>query len=424
MNVLVLNAGSSSLKYQLIDMDGEKVRAKGLVERIGFKNSGLRHMMPDGRELKIDEYTKDHMTALELVIAYLTQNDTKVISSIEEINAVGHRVVHGGSVFSSSVIIDDMVIKEIEENIYLAPLHNPANLMGIKACLNIMPDIPMIAVFDTAFHQSMPETAYLYALPYEMYEEKSIRRYGFHGTSHRYIAQRTAEILSRPLDELQIINCHLGNGSSVCAIKNGESIDTSMGMTPLEGLMMGTRCGDLDPALIKHIMDAYDYTIEEVMDILNNKSGFLGLSKYSSDNRDVLMAAENGNRQCRVAADVFEYQIKKYIGAYAAAMNGVDAIVFTGGIGENNSQLRKNVVGGLSFLNVDIDDERNKERGYDDDIASDESSIRVLRISTNEELIIARDTKELVLSQQMKERFKKLRCSYDYKERCMIEAGR
>ncbi|MBN2879888.1 MAG: acetate kinase [Clostridia bacterium] len=396
MNILVVNAGSSSLKYQLIDMNTEKPLAKGTAERIGIKNSVLTHKVPGREPVVIEKKMKDHKDAISLMIKALTDSKTGVIASMDEISAVGHRVVHGGESFARSVLIDETVIRAIEKNAELAPLHNPANLMGIRACQNVMPEAKMAAVFDTAFHQSMPEVAYLYAIPYEMYQEKKIRKYGFHGSSHRYVALKAAEMLNRPIEELKLINCHIGNGSSVCAIKYGKSVDTSMGMTPLEGLIMGTRCGDLDPAIIQHIMNSYKMTINEVMDVLNKKSGFLGLSQYSSDNRDIMKAAQAGNKQCQIAVDALEYQLRKYIGAYAAAMDGVDAIIFTAGIGENSPELRTNVIGGLSFLGAAIDEEKNLLREDNMDISAESSRVRVLRIATNEELMIARDTLELI----------------------------
>ncbi len=396
MNILVINAGSSSLKYQLFDMGTEEVLAKGVAERIGAQNSVLKHKVIGREDLKLEQPMKGHSDAIKLVMDVLTDKEHGVISSLEDVAAVGHRVVHGGESFSKSVVIDDEVIMAIDKNKEFAPLHNPANLLGIKACMEIMPHAKMVAVFDTAFHQTMPKWAYLYALPYEMYKEKKIRKYGFHGSSHRYIARRAAEIIKKPIEELKIVNCHLGNGSSVCAIDGGKSVDTSMGMTPLEGLMMGTRCGDLDPAIVKYIMDSYNLNIDEVMDILNKKSGFLGLSQVSMDNRDITDAAKAGNKQAQIAVDMLNYQIKKYIGAYAAAMNGVDAIVFTGGIGENNSDLRRDVSNGLSFLGIEIDEKKNELRGVDMEISKENSNVKVLRISANEELMIAYDTLELV----------------------------
>ncbi len=396
MNILVINAGSSSLKYQLYDMSTEEVLAKGLVERIGSENSVLNHKVRGREDMEIQKPMKGHSDAIKLVMNVLTDSECGVISSFEDITAVGHRVVHGGESFSESVIIDENVIAAIDKNKEFAPLHNPPNLLGIKACMEVMPNAKMVAVFDTAFHQTMPKWAYLYALPYEMYKEKKIRKYGFHGSSHRYIAKRAAEILKKPIEELKIVNCHLGNGSSVCAINGGKSVDTSMGMTPLEGLMMGTRCGDLDPAIVKYIMDSYDLNIDEVMNVLNKKSGFLGLSQVSMDNRDITEAAKAGNKQAQIAVEMLNYQIKKYIGAYAAAMNGVDAIVFTGGIGENNSDLRRDVSQGLSFLGIEIDEKKNELRGVDMQITKENSKVKVLRISANEELMIAHDTLRLV----------------------------
>lgn len=395
MNILVINAGSSSLKYQLIDMATETVLAKGNAERIGGEGSNLRHRPTGKPDVRFTRPLSDHKEAIKLAIDALMDNVHGVITSIDEISAVGHRVVHGGEQFSGSVIINDEVMEAIYENVVLAPLHNPANIMGIKACKQIMPNTPMVAVFDTAFHQTMSKTAYLYAIPYEMYLEKKIRKYGFHGSSHRYVVERAAEMMGRPLEELKLITCHLGNGSSICAVDGGKSVDTSMGMTPLEGLIMGTRCGDLDPAIVQYIMESYEMTIDEVMDVLNKKSGFIGLSQFSSDMRDVLDAAIAGNAQCKIAVNHLEYGIKKYVGAYAAIMNGVDAVVFTAGIGENNPGLRKDVIDGLSFLGLKIDEEKNMLIEDDIDLSAEGSKTKTLLIATNEELMIARDTLEL-----------------------------
>ena len=396
MNILVINAGSSSLKYQLINIKTEEVLAKGIAERIGEKNSRLWHKVQGYDDQIISVYLSSHQDAILLMIKAMVHPEYGVISSIKEISAIGHRVVHGGETFSDSVIIDDKVIKAIEKNIELAPLHNPANLMGITAFRKIAPNLPMVAAFDTAFHTTIPESAYLYAIPYEMYKEKNIRRYGFHGLSHRYVAQKAAEMLCTPIEKLKLVSCHLGNGASICAIDKGKSVDTSMGMTPLEGLMMGTRCGDLDPSIIEYIMSSYNYTINEVMKILNKESGFLGLSQLSMDNRDVTNAAKDGNKQCQAAIDLFEYRIKKYIGAYAAAMNGVDGIIFTGGIGENSQELRRNVCKGLSYLGLAFGEGRDENVDGDVFISHECSRVKAFRIGTNEELMIAQDVLRLI----------------------------
>lgn len=396
MNILVINAGSSSLKYQFIDMTTENVLAKGIAERIGIADSILKHQATGKERHDVKQDMHDHIDAVKLVLNMLIDPEYGVIKDMGEINAVGHRVLHGGERFTNSVIINDEVIKAIEDHIELGPLHNPANLMGIQACAKVMPDVPMVAVFDTAFHQTMPKKAYLYALPYDAYKRLRIRRYGFHGTSHRYVSQRVAQLLHRSFDELKIITCHLGNGSSVAAVKYGKCIDTSMGLTPLEGLVMGTRCGDIDPAIVGYIMKKENLTVDEMDNYMNKKSGVLGLSGISSDFRDLDAAAKEGNERAQMALQVFAYRVKKYIGSYAAAMGGVDCIVFTGGIGENTGSMRKLICEDLDFLGLVIDDERNKIRAQEQMITTNDSRVKVMIVPTNEELMIARDTLELV----------------------------
>ncbi|MFS8501948.1 MAG: acetate kinase [Caldicoprobacter sp.] len=398
MKILVINAGSSSLKYQLIDMTDETVLAKGLAERIGIDNSMLSHT-PAGKEkveIKVD--IKDHVQAVKMVIDALVHPEYGVIKDMSEISAVGHRVVHGGERFSSSVIIDDDVMEAIRANINLAPLHNPANITGIEACKKVMPNTPMVAVFDTAFHQTMPKEAYIYAIPYSAYEKYGIRRYGFHGTSHKYVTLRAAKLLERPIEELKMVTCHLGNGSSIAAVKGGKSVDTSMGFTPLEGLPMGTRCGVIDPAIVTFLMEKENMTYQQIDHYLNKESGVLGISGVSSDFRDLEAAANDGNERAQLALDIFAYSIKKYIGAYAAAMGGLDCVVFTAGIGENNPYIRQKACEGLEFLGIYIDREKNEytKKGKEGEISTDDSKVKVLVIPTNEELMIARETLELV----------------------------
>ena len=398
MKILVINCGSSSLKYQLVDMDTEDVMAKGLVERIGMEGSVLTHR-PEGRDkVVIEKHMEDHKSAVQYVLHALVDQDYGVISNMSEIAAVGHRVVHAGEKYSGSVLINDDVMKVLKECSNLAPLHNPPNIVGINASKALMPDVPMVGVFDTAFHQTMPDYAYMYAIPYELYEKFSIRRYGFHGTSHKYVSKVAAELLNRPYSELKIITCHLGNGASVAAIKNGISVDTSMGFTPLEGLVMGTRSGDIDPAIIQYLVSYAGMSVDEVNSLLNKKSGFLGLSGISSDSRDLEDASAEGNKRAQLALNVFYYRVKKYIGAYAAAMGGVDAIVFTAGIGENSHLTREHSCEGLEFLGIKIDKEKNKVRGKIADISTNDSTVKVFLIPTNEELMIAKDTKEIVES--------------------------
>ncbi len=393
MKVLVINAGSSSLKYQFIDMDNKEVLAKGLCERIGI--DGAMTHQAKGEKNKKEVRMDNHADAIKAVIAALTDKETGVIADMNEISAVGHRVVHAGEKFSGSVNVTEAVKKALEECIELAPLHNPPNLIGIAACEEAMPGVPQVAVFDTAFHQSMPAKAYLYPIPYEYYEKYKIRRYGFHGTSHKYVSQRAAALLGKPIEELKIITCHLGNGSSITAVDGGKSVDTTMGFTPLAGLLMGTRCGDIDPAIVTFIMEKEGLTAQQVNDLMNKKSGVLGVSGVSSDFRDVETAAGEGNKRAEVGLDMFNYQVKKYIGAYAAAMGGVDAVVFTAGIGENNQELRRDVIGDLAFMGLAIDEEKNKIRGQEIDISAEGAKVRTLVIPTDEEMMIAMDTKAL-----------------------------
>jgi acetate kinase len=393
MNILVINAGSSSLKYQLIDSGSEKVLAKGLVERIGLAGSVLKHA-PDGRDkVEIKEEIKDHTAAVSLVLKALTDKKHGVIKNLSEIGAVGHRIVHGGEKFSGSVLLSEDVMQAIRDNIELAPLHNPANIMGIEACAANLSDVPMAGVFDTAFHQTMPKKAFLYGLPMNAYKNYKIRRYGFHGTSHKFVAFRTAEILKQDINDLKIITCHLGNGSSIAAIKGGKVLDTSMGFTPLEGLVMGTRSGDIDPTVVQYLMNKINMSLEEAINYLNKKSGVLGLSGVSSDFRDITQAAKEGNMDAAVALEVFCYRVKKYIGSYAAAMGGVDVIVFTAGIGENDLNIRRMVMEDMDFLGCRIDDAKNNgARGAETIISTDDSKVKIMVVPTNEELMIARET--------------------------------
>ena len=397
MKVLVINCGSSSLKYQLIDMVNEEALAQGLVERIGIEGSVLTQKVEGKDKYIVKEEMKDHKDAIRLVLEALVDENNGVIKSMDEISAVGHRVVHGGEKYKESVVINDEVKANIEECFKLAPLHNPANMIGIKACEELMPNTPMVAVFDTAFHGTMPEDAYLYALPYELYEKHGIRKYGFHGTSHKYVSQTCAEVMGRDIKDLKIITCHLGNGASLCAVKNGVSVDTSMGFTPLEGVAMGTRCGNIDPAIVTFLMKEEGLSVDEVNDLLNKKSGVLGISGISSDFRDIEDAAFNkGNRRAQLALRIFEYKIRTTIGAYAAAMGGVDAIVFTAGVGENGPETREKCLEGLEFLGVEIDKEVNNVRGKIREISKAGCNVKAFVIPTNEELVIARDTLELI----------------------------
>lgn len=396
MNILVINCGSSSLKFQLIDSDSEKVLAKGISERIGI--DGRLVYTPAGGTKEIsDKAMPTHTEAIRYVLEALTNERTGVIKSLSEIEAVGHRVVHGGENFTSSVVVDDEVKKAIEACSDLAPLHNPANLIGINACQELMPDTPMVVVFDTAFHQTMPKKAYMYGLPYEYYDKYKIRKYGFHGTSHSYVSKRAAEFLGRPYESLKLIVCHLGNGASLSAVMNGVCVDTSMGLTPLEGLMMGTRSGDVDPSVVEFICRKENKDVSEVLNILNKKSGLLGLSNgLSSDIRDITAGVEAGDEFAELALEVFCYRISKYIGSFAAAMNGVDAIVFTAGIGENDGRVRAKICGSLTYLGTELDCEANQARGEEAVISTADSKVLLLAIPTNEELAIARETVALV----------------------------
>jgi acetate kinase len=400
MNVLVINAGSSSLKYQLYEMTSETVLAKGRVERIGMESSILTHEVDQEPEVREVSEILEHTTAVKKVLDMLTHREFGVLSSIHDIQAVGHRVVHGGESFNESVLIDQSVKLEIRKLFDLAPLHNPAHMMGISAVEANLPNLPQAVVFDTAFHQTMPPKSYLYAIPTILYRKHKIRRYGFHGTSHDYVSKKAAEFLGRPLHELKLITCHIGNGASCAAILNGKSCDTSMGLTPLEGLMMGTRSGDLDPAIVPFTINKEDLTLNEVNSMLNKHSGLLAVSGISSDMREVVDAMQGGSEQAKLAFEMYAYRIRKYIGAYVAAMDGVDAIIFTAGVGENSDVLRKEVCKGLTFFGVHLDEERNTVRSSDSrQITTDDSKVSVLVVPTNEELLIARDTYRLVVAQ-------------------------
>ena len=397
MNVLVINCGSSSLKYQLISSDTEEVLAKGLCERIGIDGSAITHTPAGGEKVTEEVPMPDHTEAVRLVIEKLTDDKVGVIKSLDEIDAVGHRIVHGGEKFASSVVITDEVQKAIEDCNDLAPLHNPANLIGVNSCKVIMPNVPMVAVFDTAFHQTMPKKAYLYGLPYEYYEKYKVRRYGFHGTSHDFVSKRAAEILGKNRDDLKIIVCHLGNGASISAVDHGKSVDTSMGLTPLEGLIMGTRSGDIDPAIVGFIAEKENMTAEEVINVCNKKSGVLGLSGgVSSDFRDLAAAADGGNEKAKDTLEAYAYKVAKYIGSYVMAMKGVDVIAFTAGVGENNQQMRADIGEYLEWLGTSIDPEKNKLRGEEVVLSMDTDKVVTMVVPTNEELAIARETVRLV----------------------------
>jgi len=395
MNVLVINCGSSSLKYQLIDSQTEAVLAKGLCERIGIDGRLVYEKAGCDKEVT-EAAMPTHKQAIQLVLDALVNPTTGAIADLTAIDAVGHRVVHGGEKFATSTVLTEEVITVIEECNDLAPLHNPANLIGIRACQELMPNVPMVAVFDTAFHQTMPEIAYMYGLPYEYYEKYSVRRYGFHGTSHSYVSKRAADILGKDYSELKTIVCHLGNGASICAVNGGKSVDTSMGLTPLEGLIMGTRSGDVDPSILDFIAQKENLTLSEVMNVLNKKSGVEGISGVSSDFRDLAAAAKEGNHRAELAIDAFAYRVVKYIGAYVAAMNGVDAICFTAGLGENDAATRAKIVSNLAYLGIAIDEEANNIRGKEVVISTADSKVKVLTIPTNEELAICRETVALV----------------------------
>jgi acetate kinase len=396
MNVLVINAGSSSLKYQLLNPETQEILAKGLCERIGI--DGKFTYKPTGKDAikAADVAMPTHSEAIQAVLNALVDEKNGVIRSMQEIDAVGHRVVHGGEKFAASTLITDEVMAAIEDCNALAPLHNPANIIGIKACQALMPGTPMVAVFDTAFHQTMPSVAYTYALPYQYYTDAKVRRYGFHGTSHKYVAGRAAAMLGKPVEELKLVSCHLGNGSSVTAINGGKSVDTSMGFTPLAGLPMGTRAGDIDAGILEYLMNKYDMGMDEMMSVLNKQSGVLGVSGISSDFRDLELAAEKGDTRAQLALDVFDYGVKKLIGAYAAVMGGVDAVIFTAGVGENGGGTRAGATKGLEFMGIKVDPEKNKVRGEELDVSAEGATVRTLVIPTNEELMIAMDTAAIV----------------------------
>lgn len=397
MKILVINCGSSSLKYQLINMENEEVLAQGLVERIGIEGSILTQKVEGRDKYIIEQPMKDHQDAIKLVLDALVDDTHGVIKSMDEISAVGHRVVHGGEKYSKSVLVDDEVMNYLEECVKLAPLHNPPNIIGINACKALMPNTPMAVVFDTAFHQTMPAKAFTYAIPYELYQKHGIRRYGFHGTSHKYVSRKVAEVMGKNIEDLKIITCHLGNGGSLTAVDGGKSVDTSMGFTPLEGIVMGTRSGNIDPAIITYLINELGYTSEEVNTMLNKKSGLLGISELSSDFRDIRDAAfDRKEERAILTKDVFFYSIKKQIGAYAAAMGGVDVIVFTAGIGENSIETREGVLEGLEFLGVKLDKEKNAIRADINEISTDDSRVKAFVIATNEELMIAKETLELI----------------------------
>ncbi len=397
MKVLVLNCGSSSIKFKLIDMPANNVLESGTLEKLGLPDSFIKFKKGEGEKTQIDKKIENHLEGIHLIFDVITGKETGVLGSLNELDAVGHRVVHGGEKFASSVLIDADVIKQIEECKKLAPLHNGPNLTGIEAVSKLLPGVPQVAVFDTAFHQTIPDYAYMYALPYELYKEDGIRRYGFHGTSHRYVSAKAIEKLGKT--ESKIITCHIGNGGSISAILNGHSVDTSMGLTPLEGLVMGTRCGDLDPAAVTFLQESKGWSVKEINNVMNKKSGLAGLSGVSSDMRDIEAACQAGNKQAQLACEMFVYRVKKYIGAYAAVLNGVDALVFTGGMGENQVNIRKNICAGLSYLGLEIDEQKNadlRKNGGEGDISKEGSKVRIYVIPTDEEYMIALDTLNIV----------------------------
>jgi len=398
MNIVVINSGSSSIKYQLFRMPEKKVLLKGLIEKIGLKGSRIKHKGTDNKQVIIHKEIPDHQTGIKFLLELLTDKQNGCLKDINEIDAVGHRVVHGGEKFSGSVRINQDVIDALEECVDLAPLHNPPNLQGINAVTSLLPGVPQVGVFDTAFHQTMPPFVYLYGLPYELYKKYGIRRYGFHGTSHRYVSQEACRLLNFDIKQSRIITCHLGNGASIAAIKNGKSLDTSMGMTPNEGLIMGTRSGDLDTGVLLHIANKEDLSISETSNLLNKKSGMLGVSGISSDMRDIEQAAEQGNKRAQYALEVYAYRVKKYIGAYIASMGGVDIIIFTGGIGENDISTRKRVMTGMEFFGIDFDEEKNNVKGQVAILSKPESRVKVMIVPTNEELVIALDTYGIIHS--------------------------
>jgi len=395
MNVLVVNCGSSSLKYQLLNMENESIIAKGICERIGIDGSFIKHTTEGQDSVKVMVDFPNHKVAIAKVLSMLTEGETACVKP-EEISAVGHRVVHGGEKFNKSVLITEEVEEAIRKCCELAPLHNPANLTGIDACRELMPSVPMVAVFDTAFHQTMPKHAYMYAIPQEYYEKYGVRKYGFHGTSHKYVSQKAAEMLGKPVEDTKIIVCHLGNGASVCAVDGGKSVETSMGFTPLAGLIMGTRSGDIDPAIVTFLMEKEGLSGKEIDAILNKKSGVDALSRLSSDFREIEDGVVAGDPACRFTMDAYQHRVVSYIGAYAAIMNGVDAICFAGGLGENNAVMREEIANMLTWLGVELDAEKNKCRGVERDLTKETSRVKMLLIPTNEELMIARDTVELV----------------------------
>lgn len=397
MKILVINCGSSSLKFQLIDMTDESVLAKGNVERIGITGSFMKYQKIGSDKITIEKEVLNHSVALKMVIDMLLDANNGVIKGVDEISAVGHRVVHGGEHFNSSVVINDVVEKVIEECIELAPIHNPPNLTGIRACKELMPNVPMVGVFDTAFHASMQKHVYMYALPYELYDKYKIRRYGFHGTSHNYVFNRACEMLGKDPSKTKAVTCHLGNGASICAVLNGKSVDTSLGYTPLAGLPMGTRCGNIDPAIVPILMEKEGLSTSEVNDLMNKKSGMLGLSCISNDFRDIEEAAQKGDEKANLALDVFCYRVKEYICAYAGLMNGLDMVIFTAGVGEMSDIVREKVTNGLDFIGISIDKEKNKTRGKEMDISAATAKVKTLIVPTNEELMIARETQKLVL---------------------------
>ena len=395
MLVFVLNAGSSSLKYQLINAETSELKASGIVERIGI-DGVLKHIISENKKLTIEEYIPSHKEAIELILETLTHDETKTINSIDEIQAIGHRVAHGGEYFKESTLVTDKVIKKIEELIPLAPLHNPANILGMKICMELMPNIPNVAVFDTAFHQTMPETHFLFPVPHEDYTEHHLRKYGFHGTSHNYVSKEAIKLLNNKKDS-KIIVCHLGNGSSICAIKDGKSINTTMGLTPLGGLMMGTRSGDIDPGIIPYLMDKKGMDTHQIIDYLNKKSGILGVSGISSDLREIISAANDGDQRANVTIDMMCNRVKKYICSYAGLLGGADAICFTAGIGENSSLIRERVCNNLNFMGVELDNEKNEVKTHvSREISKNTSKTKIFVIPTNEELVIAKDTYNLV----------------------------
>ncbi|WP_195989659.1 acetate kinase [Clostridium sp. D53t1_180928_C8] len=396
MKTLVINCGSSSLKYQLIDMSTEECMVQGLVERIGIEGSVLTQKVEGKDKYVINTEIKNHKDAIKLVLEALIDPVHGVIKSMDEISAVGHRVVHGGEKYSDSVLINDEVLQSIKDCIVLAPLHNPPNVIGIEACKELMPNTPMVAVFDTAFHQTMPKHSYICPLPYDLYQKYGIRKYGFHGTSHKYVSSKVAKVMGKDIKDLKIVTCHLGNGCSLAAIKNGKSVDTSMGFTPLAGVMMGTRSGSIDPSVISFLIEQHGYTIEEVDELLNKKSGVLGISGVSSDFRDVLAAGEAGNERAKLALEIFYYKVRTQIAAYAGAMGGIDVIVFTAGIGENSAITRKEILKGLEFFGFTLNEEKNELRGKIQEISNEGSRVKVYVVPTNEELMIARDTAKLV----------------------------